>query len=431
MPNNKSLIVLCAVLVVISGILSAPAPASASDREKVLYAFEGGRDGLSPSAVIFDTAGNLYGATFEGGNTHCDPSAGCGTVFKLEPGAKGKWSKTVLHTFNGAEDGASPSGLVFDAAGNLYGTTIYGIGGGAKGYGTVFKLAPGTNGKWTETVLHIFNDHDGSAPSCTLIFDKAGNLYGITPLGGAYGFGTVFKLVPGMNGKWTETVLHSFDGKDGNRPTSALVFDSAGSLYGTTLGGGDVNYCSPNGCGTVFKLVPATDGKWTHTVLHSFRGKDGSIPVSSLVFDTAGNLYGTTEQGGDLNSNTCLGYGCGTVFKLAPGANGSWTEQVMHRFHGWTDGFYPTAGLIFDTAGNLYGTTWYGGKVFKLAPGTNGKWTETVLHGFKGKDGWFPYAGLVFDAAGNLYGTTSLGGELNNCQSQFGNGCGVVFEITP
>ena len=226
-------------------------------------------------------------------------------------------------------------------------------------------------------------------------------------------------------------MLHSFNGKDGNDPASGLIFDSSGNLYGTTMAGGNVNYCYGNGCGTVFKLVPGADGKWTHTVLHSFRGRDGDLPSSTLVLDTAGNLYGTTEEGGDLNSNTCLGYGCGIVFMLTPRTNGSWSEQVLHRFHGWTDGFYPTAGLIFDAAGNLYGTTWYGGNVFKLVPGTNGKWTETVLHAFNGNDGSFPFAGLAFDASGNLYGTTEYGGKLNNCQSEYGNGCGVVFEITP
>jgi hypothetical protein len=163
-------------------------------------------------------------------------------------------------------------------------------------------------------------------------------------------------------------------------------------------------------------------------VLHSFRGRDGSIPTSSLVFDTAGNLYGATEQGGDLNS--C--FGCGTAFQMSPGANGSWTENVLHEFSGGADGLYPDAGLILDAAGNLYGTTWYeGGNVFKLSPGTNGRWTDTVLHTFNGYDGWAPSAGVVFDSSGNLFGATNYGGKINNCQDQYGNGCGVVFEILP
>jgi uncharacterized repeat protein (TIGR03803 family) len=428
MPNKSLLTVLVVTLIVVSAVLATVTPGWAASREKVLYAFDGRRDGSSPGAVIFDAAGNLYGTTSSGGNYQCDRYFGCGTVFKLKPGLRGKWSKSVLHTFAG-KDGAYPSDLIFDAAGNLYGVTV--SGGGAKGYGTVFKLAPSANGRWTETVLHVFNNQDGGLPASSLIFDKAGNLYGTTQVGGAHGFGTVFKLAPGVSGKWTETVLHSFNGKDGNNPSSALIFDLFGNLYGTTEAGGNVNYCSPNGCGTVFKLAPGTAGKWTHTVLHSFVGRDGSIPTSSLVLDTGGNLYGTTLFGGDLNSATCSGYGCGTVFELAPGSNGCWTEKVLHKFRGWTDGFYPRASVIFDAAGNLYGTTWYGSNVFKLAPGANGKWTETVLIYFNSNDGSFPSAGLVFDASGNLYGTTDYGGKLNNCQSQYGNGCGVVFEIVP
>lgn len=429
MPNKKFFVVLAAVLV-ISGVLSAPVWALADDRENVLYVFQGGKDGVSPSTtLIFDAAGNLYGTTSSGGNYQCDRYFGCGTVFKLEPGAQSKWTKTILHTFRG-RDGAHPGGgLISDSVGNLYGTTV--SGGGAAGWGTVYKLAPGAHGKWTETVLHSFNNQDGGLPAGNVIFDTAGNLYGITQAGGAHGFGTVFKLAPAVNGNWTETVLHSFNGEDGKSPTSALIFDSLGNLYGTTAAGGNINYCSPNGCGTVFELVPDTNGKWAHKVLHSFTDKDGSVPWSSLVFDAAGNLYGTTLEGGDLGSETCLGDGCGVVFKLAPRTDGSWIEQVLHSFHGWADGFYPYAGLIFDAAGNLYGTTWYGSNVFKLVPRANGKWNETVLHSFNGKDGSFPSAGLVFDAAGNLYGTTEYGGKLKACHSEYGNGCGVVFEVTP
>jgi uncharacterized repeat protein (TIGR03803 family) len=409
--------------------LGAPHGDTAADREKVLYAFNGGKDGFLPFAtLIFDAGGNLYGATNSGGNYQCDPYFGCGTVFELQPGAQGKWSKTVLHTFSG-KDGAYPSAsLIFDTAGNLYGTTL--SGGGADGYGTVFKLAPGVNGRWTETVLHIFNSQDGGLPNCSLIFDAAGDLYGTTQTGGAYGYGTVFKLAPGVNGKWTETVLHSFNGNDGNQPASALIFDSLGNLYGTTEAGGTRSYFSGYGGGTVFKLAPGADGKWTHTLLFSFSLNNGEQPASSLVLDAAGNLYGTTVWGGDLTSFPCLNYGCGTVFRLAPEANGGWTEEVLHSFNG-VDGFSPYAAVIFDAAGNLYGTTWAGGNVFKLTPGTNGEWTETVLHTFNGSDGLSPQAGLIFDASGNLYGATDYGGKLNGCYSQYGDGCGVVFEILP
>jgi len=135
-------------------------------------------------------------------------------------------------------------------------------------------------------------------------------------------------------------------------------------------------------------------------------------------------------RGGDLSSFLCLDYGCGTVFRLVPGANGSWSEEVLQEFNG-LDGSSPYAAVIFDAAGNLYGTTWDGGNVFKLTPGTNGKWTETVLHTFNGPDGLSPQAGLVFDASGNLYGATDYGGKLNACYSQYGDGCGVVFELLP
>jgi uncharacterized repeat protein (TIGR03803 family) len=436
MPSKKFLVVLVVALVVISGILSTTSPASAADREKILYAFKGGNGGVSPTAVIFDAKGNLYGATSQGGDFQCDRYFGCGTVFKLQPVTQGKWKKTILHTFRGAEGAYPGGGLILDAAGNLYGTTI---SGGAKGWGTVFKLGPGVDADWTETVLHNFNNKDGSLPTSSLIFDTTGNLYGTTQMGGAYNSGTVFKLVHGANGKWTETVLHSFNGRDGSLPTSALIFDSLGNLYGTTAGGlyGTVTHanwnCSGGACGNVFKLAPGADGKWTETVLHCFRGKDGVEPASGLVFDEAQRiLYGTTVFGGDLTVSACGGYGCGTVFKVAPGTNGKWTETVLHKFNGWIDGSYPYAGLIFDAAGNLYGTTWYAsGMVFKLAPLADGKWTETILHSFSGKDGLNPAAGLVFDGSGNLYGTTSLGGNFNHCGDDFGYGCGVVYEITP
>ena len=320
-------------------------------------------------------------------------------------------TKKVLFTFTGS-DGEAPDGsLIFDQAGNLYGTTSQ---GGANGYGTVFKLSPGANGTWTETVLHSFNRTDGANPEGALIFDRAGNLYGTTSQGGAsYGNGTVFELSPGANGSWTETVLFSLDGSlHGSQPFGSLIFDAQGNLYGTAWQGG--NYaggCIYGGCGTVFKLSPNSNGKWTGTAIHVFNGKDGSGPFCNLVFDKAGNLYGTT-------SGLLSGYR-GTVFKLAPGANAAWSETVLYTFND-SGGDELYAGLVFDKAGNLYGTTWSGGaffvgSVFKLTPGTSGKWTKTVLHSFNGKDGSYAYAGVVFDAAGNLWGTTSgYGSDLGS-----------------
>src|ERR1019366_2578878 len=276
-----------------------------------------------------------------------------------------------------------------------------------------------------EKVLHNFNNDgtDGYYPEVGLIVDAAGNLYGTTTAGGAYNSGTGFELTPAAGGGWTETVLHNFgNGTDGATPYAGLIFDAAGNLYGTTQYGGTY------GVGTVFELTPAGGGSWTEKVLYSFNhnGADGGVPAAGLIFDAAGNLYGTTVNGG-TGSNCVLG--CGTVFELTPAAGGGWTEQVLHSFNNnGADGSTPFAGLIFDAAGNLYGTTFAGGTygygtVFELTPAAGGGWTETVLHNFgNGTDGTAPYAGLIFDAAGNLYGTTFVGGTY---------GYGTVFEVTP
>jgi uncharacterized repeat protein (TIGR03803 family) len=431
MPSKRSLIVLLAVLVSVSGLVRFPV--WAASRQKVIHSFKAKGGSCPSSNLIFDVEGNVYGTTFGDGYQTCFD--GNGTVFRLSPGANGKWTKTVLYRFSG-KDGANPyAGLTFDISGNLYGTTW--IGGGSQacgsGCGTVFKLSPGAGGKWTETVLYSFNGYaDGANPYAGLIFDSSGNLYGTTWSGGSYGYGNVFKLAPGADGKWTETVLHNFNGKDGWVIYAGVISDGKGSLYGAAASGGDLSHCQGNGCGSVFQLTPGAGGTWTYTVLHYFDGKDGAGPVGSLAFDALGNLYGTTQGGGKLN--LCYGQGCGTVYKLSPGANGKWTETVLHYFNG-KDGTTPDASLIFDTAGNLYSTTTGDrsdyGTVFKLAADRNGSWTETVLHRFDNKDGAYPDASLVFDSAGHLYGTTLMGGNLNACSGPYGSGCGVVFEITP
>jgi uncharacterized repeat protein (TIGR03803 family) len=318
----------------------------------------------------------------------------------------------LLHSFTGA-DGLTPvAGLIRDAGGNLYGTTR---NGGASGNGVVFKLSP----TGTETVLHNFAGYptDGEIPLAELVRDVAGNLYGTTDSGGASGFGVVFKLSP--NG--TETVLHNFAGypTDGASP-GGLVQDAAGNLYGTTREGG--TGCKPGGCGTVFELIRCSSAPsgYDFKVLHNFNGRDGGGPSRSLVRDAAGDLYGTASDGGTGSF--------GTVFKLSP--TGALT--VLHNFTGGADGQYPAAGLVRDGAGNLYGTTPGGGTsgygvVFKLSPAG----TETVLYSFTGgADGWGPGAGLLRDAAGNLYGTTVYGGGGNSNVCSTG-GCGVVFKVSP
>ena len=299
---------------------------------------------------------------------------------------------------------------------------------------------------YKQTVLYRFcsqvNCTDGGAPSSSLIMDAYGNLYGTTPEGGVKGdcpksgiggCGTVFKVAP----DGTETVLYSFCSRtkcsDGATPAASLIVDSGGNLYGTAFAGGSKNNnypCSRYGCGAVFKLS-FNGSSWTETVLYAFQGgSDGSGPQAGLLMDSAGNLYGTTSQGGAPDA--------GTVFEFA--ANG--TETVLHTFTRTAgDGYIPSAGLIMDSSGNLYGTTLSGGDqhcpaftggcgiVFKLSPHGNA-WTEAVLHAFAGgSDGALVWSDLVSDSAGNLYGTTSEGGSGGVCEDEGGNGCGTVFKL--
>ena len=239
----------------------------------------------------------------------------------------------------------------------------------------------------------------------------------------------MFELTPNSDGSWTEQVLYTFCSRtncaDGGTAFAGLIFDAEGNLYGTTASGGDLNRCNGGGCGVVFQLTPNANGTWKENVLHTFAGRDGWAPTDGLIFDQAGNLYGTTDYGGNLNH--CTSYGCGVVFRLTPNADGSWKESVLHKFTGGKDGAVPVAGLIFDGAGSLYGTTPAGGAyghgdVFKLAPNPDGSWTEKVLHQVPAQSRQqSPVAGVIFDASGNLYGTTH-GGT---------NGQGVIFEIVP
>jgi uncharacterized repeat protein (TIGR03803 family) len=334
-------------------------------------------------------------------------------------------TETVLYNFKGAPDaGYSLAGLIFDHKGALYGATVK---GGTADAGTVFKLTPPAAGQtqWSETVLYSFTGGDGNNPQAVgLIVDSDGALYGTTTFGGTSNLGTVFRLTPPAAGQtqWTETGLYSFtDETDGNYPLAGLIFDTGGALYGTTYRGGTSNL------GTVFKLTPPAAGQtqWTEIVLYSFTGgNDGSIPAfGSLIFDHKGALYGTTIRGGAANA--------GTVFKLTPPAAGQtqWTETVLYCFTD-SDGNSPqAAGLIFDHKGVLYGTTIFGGisnlgTVFKLTPPAAGQtqWTETVLYRFTGgADGNYPLASLIFDGNGALYGTTNLGGASN---------WGTVFKLT-
>jgi uncharacterized repeat protein (TIGR03803 family) len=426
--------------------LTAVSAAAAAAQESVLYRFRGGRDGGSPNGgLIADAKGVLYGTTEND------------TVFALAPPAarETRWTETVLYTFRDSPDGIQPhAGLIADAKGVLYGTTAY---GGDNGWGTVFALAPPGAGetRWTETVLYSFRGgRDGSIPEAGLMADANGVLYGTTIAGGDTscvngGCGTVFALAPPAAGetRWTETVLHRFRGRrDGLSPHAGLIADANGVLYGTTeLGGGNTPRC-PDACGTVFALAPPATGEtgWTETVLHRFRGRrDGSSP-SGLIADAKGVLYGTTYAGGGTSCFPRFPPGCGTVFALSPPAAGGtrWTETVLHSFRGDPDGRNPSAGLIADAKGVLYGTTDTGGgvrrfgdgTVFALSPPAAGVtgWKETVLYSFRGvrrRDGSSP-SGLIADAKGVLYGTTYAGGiNSTSCDRRYG--CGTVFALSP
>jgi uncharacterized repeat protein (TIGR03803 family) len=332
-----------------------------------------------------------------------------------------EWKETVLHQFGSDSDGQAAYGRVIsDAAGNLYGTTSF---GGTSGAGIVFELTnPGAPAGWTETVLYNFTGgSDGSQPYGGLIFDSAGNLYGTTYQGGTSNAGTVYQLAPpgGRGGAWTETVLYSFaGGADGSGPQSDLTFDQAGNLYGTTNNGG-----SP-GIGIVFQLTSGQGGAWSETVLHRFLQEEGVRPRAAVIFDKEGSLYGTLANGG--------GFYRGAVFRLKPPATkgGAWTEKTLYRFTGRDgDGNGPLCRLILFK-GNLYGTTVLGGAtgvgaIFELTPPAShrGAWTKTILYSFtcSGSDGCNPWAGLLMDKAGVFYGTTQHGG--------LPSGGGTVFQL--
>jgi uncharacterized repeat protein (TIGR03803 family) len=397
---------------------------NALSQEIVLYSFGSAPDGNYPSSSLtFDHAGHLYGTTY-GGGAHS-----AGAVYSLIQ-RSGQWAEGVIYNFcqqSNCADGSQPySTLVFDTVGNLYGTTY---AGGIYGGGVVFKLTRNAHGAWAETVIHSFgHGTDGAYPLAGLIFDKTGNLYGTTGSGGSStsscfgGCGTVYELSPGSNGEWTESVLYNFcsqsDCSDGNSPESSVVLDSAGDLFGTTTYGGNLLVD-----GTVFELSPLGNGQWAQTTLHRFLGgSDGYNPHAGVVLDRAGNLYGTTVNGGIDGNN-------GTVFKLTRGANGQWTEKVIYTFCAQfecTDGSEPYAGVTFDKSGNLYGATSGGGSdwglVYKLTP-SEGQWTEAVLHAFAGLgiDGVDPVVSVTFDATGQLYGVAGGG---------IGSGYGLIFELT-
>ena len=343
--------------------------------ESVLHVFQSGKDGGTPSGgVVLDAAGNLYGGVMISG------PKGNGLIFKLTPRSTGGWTKTNAHVFSGT-DGSVPQGnLTIDAAGNIFGAA---------------------NG--------------GTSTNC---------------FGG--GCGVIFRLTPGQNGGGTFKILHTFTGgTDGSFPRGGLVLDAAGNLYGTARNSGKMSACSGYGCGVVFKLSPTSQGEWKNTVLFAFSGGTaGSAPSGNLVLDAAGNLYGTTPQGD--GSVACGGLGCGAVFELSPSGSNTWIPSVLHDFTGGADGGTPPFGLTLS-GGNLYGTTQVGGNlncgvsigcgtVYQLSP-VSGGWQQTILYSFTGgTDRGSPTSGVILDASGNFYGETSLGGT---------HGWGTLYQLVP
>jgi uncharacterized repeat protein (TIGR03803 family) len=411
--------------------------ACAAGKEVVLHGFTGGSDGSVPlGSLVVDSQGNLYGTTAYGGlsNPYCGKY--CGTVYKLSPSGS-TWTKTILHDFTGGDDGYYPNaGLALDGRGNLYGTTYF--GGGQNSNGTVFELTH-ESGAWREQIIHRFNaSTDGAGPEASLVFDNEGNLFGTTQSGGTVGGdgGTVFELSPGANG-WTETILHSFGGPgDGAFVQTGVALDSSGNVYGTASWGGTATNCEFSwGCGIVFELSPNSDGSWTENVLHNFDGgaytTDGAAPETTPIFDSSGNLYGTTSYGGDCR---CAENGNGTVYELTPNGDGTWTENSIYYFAGGpSDGNNPNGNIVFDKAGNLYGTTSWGGDggysvcadrycgtAYELSP-AGGGWTERIILNFGYSNGAYPN-GVIINSAGRLYGQTSDGGA---------SASGLVFEVVP
>lgn len=407
----------------------ADVPAAAQAAEKVLHSFMGGTDGIWPfSGVVFDSAGHLYGTACNGG------TYGNGVVYQMAQKSGGEWSEHIIHTFNATlGDGGCPSSsLIVDKSGNVYGTAP---GGGKYHAGVVFELIPPTTGSgWGYRILHNFsnNGEDGEIPFGGLVMDSTGNLYGTTQSGPNNFFGTVFELSPTAGGAWKETILYGFPINssgfmvDGAEPQGSLVFDAAGNLYGATNGGGAYGF------GTVFELSPSGSGTWTETLLHSFLNTFSSdiwTLQGSVVFDNAGNLYGCTEAGGIDNDGGIFelspaGDGTWTETILH-----TFTGGTNHSKDGAVCNWETP---VFDSAGNLYGVTSYGGAngagtVWKLTPQSGGTWAYSTIYSFKftNGDGVNPVSTMAFDSHGNLYGTTLSGGPLGD------SGYGTVFVVKP
>ncbi|HEY3660426.1 MAG TPA: choice-of-anchor tandem repeat GloVer-containing protein [Candidatus Udaeobacter sp.] len=395
---------LAPLLIIALSLVSATAATT-----DVIFSFEEDNGEYADTDLETDSAGNIYGSTVLGGDH------GSGTVFQLSPTISG-WEQTVLYNFTGSVDGGEPyKGVTIDRHGNLYGTAVTGGSGGCEGgCGVVYKLTQ-SNGTWHQRVIYAFTGaDDGAGPGARVTVDRSGNVYGMTPTGGMYGAGTIYKLQPHA-ASYTFQVIHSFTGGDDGASGSAgrMLLDH-GRLYGAVTAGGMF------GSGVVFELTPTTVGEWDFRTLYSFHGQpDGSFPYGALLRTDSGKIYGTTYYGGQN--------GIGAVYELSPRSVGEWNEKVLYSFQTGSDGNSPISNLVSDASGNLYGTTSEGGlgrgTIFKLTAIGGGGWTESVVHSFAGSpDGGFSYNGMVVDAFGNFYGATVHGGTDDD---------GSVYQFTP
>ncbi len=431
MKNNLSRIFPLALLAIAFTLTNT---AYAQFTENILYNFgtvtNDGRDPGMP--LIADGQGNFYSTTIAGG------AHNLGTVFELSPNGSGGWNETIIYSFAGGTDSASPydNGLTFDSHGNLFGTTFYGGRSGGNtcrtlGCGAVFELSPNGSGGWTEQVLYRFSAGVGGYyPVGNLVIDANGNLFGAAYYGGAHGDGTIYELSPSSSG-WTFNPIFALKYTISGVFPTALTSDTSGNLYATSYSGGS----GTGGSGAVFRLSPS-GSTWTVTKLFQFYGPGGATPGNILTVDASGNLYGTTTQGGKSTSS-CYGGGCGLTYMLTPNASGPWTEHILHEFTGAEDGFNPSQGVVLDSTGNVYGAANLGGSnscggcgcgtVYELAP-VSGGWKFSRLFGFTSAVGTQPN-GVVVDLQGNVYGTTQGGPLAINCD--FSYGCGTVFELSP
>ena len=419
-------------------LVAAIAPVAHAGKFQVLYTFHGypTRDGANPEAApMMDSKGDLYGTTEAGG------SAACGVLYKLHKSRSGSWKETILYSFQCGDDAAYPTGgVIMDKAGNLYGgTPLGGTGdcyfyGERIGCGALYKLSHGKGGTWTETVLYSFPVPNGGffdGPYASLTFDEAGTLYGTTVFDAecsGVSRGSVFRLKPG-HGAWKEKEIHRFcdPGLNGRSPGyGALVSDPAGNLYGTTMEGGH-----GDDHGVAFKLSPLGNDKWQFTKLHQFTEAEGGTLEGGLTLDASGSLYGAELYGGLSNY--------GAIFELSRADSGKWHETVLYNFiGGGADGQNPWQAPVLDSSGNLWGTTQQGGEaqyclncgvIYELVPQGGGRWSESVVYSFGSQpnvtDGSDPIGGLTLGRDGNFYGTTLESGDPS-C-----GGCGVVYEFTP